>query len=45
MKRSARSVKRSAMTCALSASGNTFGQSLNGRLVDCGVALLKLMVL
>ena len=33
MKRSARSVKRSAMTCALRASGNTFGQSLNRRLV------------
>ena len=33
MKRSERSVKRSAMTCALSASGNTLGQSLNSRLV------------
>ena len=30
---SARSVSLSAMTCALSASGKTFGQSLNGRLV------------
>ena len=33
MKRSARSVNRSAITCALSASGNTLGQSLNKRLV------------
>src|SRR6185369_11412071 len=33
MKRSERSVKRSAITCALSASGNTLGQSLNRRLV------------
>ena len=32
MKRSARSVKRSAMTCALSASGKTLGQSLNSEL-------------
>ena len=33
MKRSERSVSRSAMTCALSASGNTLGQSLKTRLV------------
>lgn len=33
MKRSERSVKRSAMICALSASGNTLGQSLNRRFV------------
>jgi len=32
-KRSDRSVRRAAMTWALRASGNTFGQSLNGRLV------------
>ena len=33
MKRSERSVSRSAITCALSASGNTFVQSLKTRLV------------
>lgn len=35
---SARSVSRSAMTWALSASGKTLGQSLNGRLVVMQVA-------
>lgn len=37
MNRSARSVNRSAITCALSASGNTLGQSLNNRLVVMAV--------